>query len=109
MIEELHVLGIGGIKEAALKFSGGFIVITGESGAGKSSLVRALEFAAGKRAQVNHIHTQEDQSEAQVILAVDFIDKLPEEYQPQEGIFIAKRTFNRRNHRCAKQRKRRLA
>ena len=101
MIEELHVLGIGGIKEAALKFSGGFIVITGESGAGKSSLVRALEFAAGKRAQVNHIHTQEDQSEAQVILAVDFIDKLPEEYQPQEGIFIAKRTFNRNGRgRC---------
>lgn len=101
MIEELRVFAIGGIKEASLKFSGNFIVITGESGSGKSSLVRALEFAAGKRAQVNHIRTGEDQSEAQVILSTEFINNIPDEYQPQEGTFIARRTFNRNGRgRC---------
>ena len=50
MIEELYVKGMGGIKFASLFFSGDFIAITGESGAGKSSLVRAFEFISGKRA-----------------------------------------------------------
>lgn len=63
MINGLQVHGVGGIKDAGLQFSGDFIVITGESGAGKSSLVRALEFISGKRAQVSYIHAREDFSE----------------------------------------------
>ena len=43
MLSELMVTNVGGIREASLHFRGNFIVITGESGAGKSSLVRALE------------------------------------------------------------------
>ena len=35
MLEELSIRGIGGIKSASLAFGGEFIVITGESGAGK--------------------------------------------------------------------------
>ena len=56
MIEELHVKSMGGIKSASLLFSGKFIAITGESGTGKSSLVRAFEFIAGRRAQASLIH-----------------------------------------------------
>ncbi|MDR3321353.1 MAG: AAA family ATPase [Synergistaceae bacterium] len=51
MIDELRVRRVGGIEEADLAFSGDFIVITGESGSGKSSLVRAFEFVSGRRAQ----------------------------------------------------------
>ena len=53
MLEELRVHGVGGIRNAELTFADGFNVITGESGAGKSSLVRALEFISGKRAQTS--------------------------------------------------------
>lgn len=63
MIKNLSVHGVGGIKSAELSFNGEFIVITGESGSGKSSLVRALEFISGKRAQVNYIHAREEYSE----------------------------------------------
>ncbi|MDR1916526.1 MAG: AAA family ATPase [Synergistaceae bacterium] len=57
MIERLNVRGVGGIRSAELEFAGNFIAITGESGAGKSSLVRAFEFISGRRAQTSMIHS----------------------------------------------------
>ena len=56
-IEELRVRSMGGVSRAELSFSGNFAVITGESGAGKSSLVRAFEFIAGKRGATSSIHS----------------------------------------------------
>ncbi|MCX7828292.1 MAG: AAA family ATPase [Thermanaerothrix sp.] len=49
MLRRLAVRNICGIASADLKINGRFVVITGESGSGKSSLVRSLELAAGKR------------------------------------------------------------
>ncbi|MDR1650766.1 MAG: AAA family ATPase [Synergistaceae bacterium] len=63
MIERLEVRGMGGITQAALDFSGSFTVITGESGAGKSSLVRAFEFISGKRAAASFIHAGCDETD----------------------------------------------
>jgi DNA repair protein RecN (Recombination protein N) len=57
MIEELDVRGIGGIRSARMIFSGDFIVITGESGSGKSSLVRAFEFVSGRRMQTAYVRS----------------------------------------------------
>ena len=55
MIEELYIRHVGGIEEATLKFAPGFVVITGESGSGKSSIVRAMELISGKRASKGSI------------------------------------------------------
>ncbi|MDO5115963.1 MAG: AAA family ATPase [Synergistaceae bacterium] len=95
MIEELSISGVGGIREASLLFDGEFIVITGESGSGKSSLVRALEFISGKRAQLNYIHTQEESCEVQAVISSENIAGLEERYQPQEKSLIARRSFSR--------------
>lgn len=54
-LSEFSVQNIGGIQKARLLLHGRFIAVTGESGAGKSSLVRALEYLAGKRAQTSSI------------------------------------------------------
>ena len=85
MIEEFSIRGIGGIKSASLAFSGEFIVITGESGAGKSSLGRALEFISGRRAQANYIRSADDSCEAEAVLTSAPVEGLEERYQPQEN------------------------
>ncbi|MBR6901759.1 MAG: AAA family ATPase [Synergistaceae bacterium] len=59
MIEKLFINNIGGIKQAELAFSGGLNVITGESGAGKSSVVRALELLTGSRGSAKFIRAGE--------------------------------------------------
>lgn len=56
-IEELRVRGMGGILSADLSFEGNFAVITGESGSGKSSLVRAFEFISGERGATSSINS----------------------------------------------------
>lgn len=104
MIEELRVRGVGGIRDARITLKGNFIVITGESGSGKSSLVRAMEFIAGKRAQANLIHVSSNSSDVQLLIASDNPSGLSEEYQPEDGALIARRTFDRNGRgRCTLQ------
>ncbi|MFA0889915.1 MAG: DNA recombination protein RecN [Synergistales bacterium] len=62
-LSEFSVQNIGGIQKARLELHSRFIAVTGESGAGKSSLVRALEYLAGKRAQVSSIRHGYDEGE----------------------------------------------
>jgi DNA repair protein RecN (Recombination protein N) len=62
-LSEFSVQNIGGIQKARLLLHGRFIAVTGESGAGKSSLVRALEYLAGKRAQTSSIRHGFDEGE----------------------------------------------
>ena len=104
MIEDIRVRGVGGIREAELSLSGGFIVITGESGSGKSSLVRAMEFIAGKRAQTNYIHALEESADVLMTISCTRIPGLDEEYQPQGGTLIVRRQFSRNGRgRCLMQ------
>jgi DNA repair protein RecN (Recombination protein N) len=98
---ELSVRGVGGIKEADMTFGGGFIVITGESGSGKSSLVRAMEFIAGKRARSDIIHTGFDSAEVRLIADTERTFDLPEEYLPQENRLFVRRVFDKEGRgRC---------
>lgn len=92
VLSELIVSNIGGVRDAKLHFRGKFIVITGESGAGKSSLVRALELASGKRAQSSLIRAGVEEAEVQAVLETDGpMASLPEDLQPQEGFLVVKR------------------
>lgn len=60
MIESLSIKNIGGIRESELHFTHGLNVITGESGAGKSSVVRALELLTGSRGGLKFIRAGEE-------------------------------------------------
>ncbi len=104
MLEELSVRGIGGIKSASLSFGGAFIVITGESGAGKSSLVRALEFISGCRAQTGNIRSGDESCEAGAVLTSAVIKDIKECFQPRENLLTARRSFARSGRgRCTLQ------
>lgn len=50
MIEELHIRGLGVIEDASVALSSGLTVVTGETGAGKTMLVTALQLLTGARA-----------------------------------------------------------
>ena len=62
MIQRVNISNIGGIREAELRFTAGLNVITGESGAGKSSVVRSLELLTGSRAALS-IYVLENRGE----------------------------------------------
>jgi DNA repair protein RecN (Recombination protein N) len=92
MISELLVNNIGGIREVSLHLKGRFIAITGESGSGKSSLVRALELVSGKRAQAALIRAGVEEGEVRAVLEMDGpVACLPDDLQPQEGFMVVKR------------------
>lgn len=94
MIEELHVKGIGGIDEARLSFSPGLTAITGESGAGKSSVVRALELISGKRAASSMIKADKDTASVEAIFSTE--DPSKEDPVPfEEGRLFIERDLNR--------------
>jgi DNA repair protein RecN (Recombination protein N) len=50
VLDELHISGLGVIEDAELRLSPGLTVITGETGAGKTMVVTALELLLGARA-----------------------------------------------------------
>ena len=68
IIKKLFIKNIGGIKEAELSFTPGLNVITGESGAGKSSVVRALELLTGTRGGVKFIRAGEVRAQVEACL-----------------------------------------
>ena len=47
VLEEMRIRGLGVISDAVLELSPGFTVVTGETGAGKTMLVEALELLVG--------------------------------------------------------------
>lgn len=60
MIEELHIRGLGVIEDSTLQFDPGLSVVTGETGAGKTMLVTALQLLLGARASTDLIRRGRD-------------------------------------------------
>ncbi|MBB63607.1 MAG: DNA repair protein RecN [Waddliaceae bacterium] len=55
MLQHLYIENVILIEEATIDFSQGFNVLTGESGAGKSAVLQALELILGRRADAHLI------------------------------------------------------
>ena len=73
MLTELRISNFGVIEQLAIRFSSGFIVFTGETGAGKSLLIDAVTLLVGGRASIDQIRAQADEAdlEAAFVLASD--------------------------------------
>lgn len=68
MLQSLRIRNLALLETAELEFSGGFTAITGETGAGKSVLLGALNLLAGGRADKSLIRAGSDRLEVQAIL-----------------------------------------
>ena len=53
MLTELRISNFGVIEQLAVTFGSGFIVFTGETGAGKSLLIDAVTLSVGGRASAD--------------------------------------------------------
>ena len=51
MIDKIYIKDFAIVRELELSFLDGFTVITGETGAGKSLIVKALSLALGLKAE----------------------------------------------------------
>jgi DNA repair protein RecN (Recombination protein N) len=67
MIVELRVENLAIIKQVEVHFLGGFSVMTGETGAGKSLLIDALELALGERADTELVRTGSVKASVQLV------------------------------------------
>jgi len=71
MLEEVRITGLGVIDEAVLELSGGFNVVTGETGAGKTMVVSGLGLLFGGRADPSRVRPGADRAVVEGVLRVE--------------------------------------
>ncbi len=105
MLDELRLVSVGGIERATLRFGPGLTAVTGESGAGKSSLVRGLELICGKRGSQGTLRAGDEKATAEAFFCVKGrIEGLEEELQPRDCSFSMRREISRSGRgRCSVQ------
>lgn len=71
MIKTLHIKNAALIKDAVIEFSGGLNVLSGETGAGKTMVIGAINFALGSKADKSLIRYGEKVMEVEAVFSVD--------------------------------------
>jgi DNA repair protein RecN (Recombination protein N) len=71
MLEEVRITGLGVIDDAVLELSGGFNVVTGETGAGKTMVVTGLGLLFGGRADPARVRPGADRASVEGRLSID--------------------------------------
>src|SRR5687767_7992601 len=71
MLQSLRILNFAIIDQVSIDFEGGFTALTGETGAGKSILVDAINLVLGGRASAELIRTGEDAATVEALFTLD--------------------------------------
>lgn len=69
-LEEIHIKNIGVITGAALEFSRGLTVLTGETGAGKTMVLTALNLVLGGKTESTLVRSGEDRLSASASFSI---------------------------------------
>jgi DNA repair protein RecN (Recombination protein N) len=70
VIEELHIRGLGVIDDTSLVLPPGLTVVTGETGAGKTMIVTALQLLLGARASAELVRRGRDEAIIEAMVRV---------------------------------------
>lgn len=99
MLLELHIKNFVIVEDLCLEFQSGMSVVTGETGAGKSILLDAIEFVLGGRALPGLIRQGKTECEVTAVFEVaprgsvaDYLTELG--FSCEEGTVILRRVFN---------------
>src|SRR4030043_2320479 len=78
MLRELKIKNLAIIDDLTVRFEGGFNVLTGETGAGKSIIVDSLGLALGSRAQSDLIRSGEKEAVVQAYFEIEGVIEFPD-------------------------------
>lgn len=98
MLRELKIENLAIIEELDLEFQEGFVVLTGETGAGKSIILSGINLLIGEKASVDMIRDGENSLLAQGVF--DITEKQEEELQKfgisiEDGEVVVRRQLDR--------------
>jgi DNA repair protein RecN (Recombination protein N) len=74
MLNELHIENLGVIERADLRLGAGLTALTGETGAGKTMLIEAIELLVGGRADASVVRTGAAEARVDARILVDGAD-----------------------------------
>ena len=98
MLLNLHIENIAVIKSADIDFSGGFTVLTGETGAGKSIIIDSINLILGAKPQRDLIRSGEETARVSALfseLSQSALEQLSELGLPpdEDGVLMLSRTI----------------
>ncbi len=104
MLIELRIKNYALIDDLVLEFGPGLNVITGETGAGKSIITRAIEFVSGSRTSSTIVKSSADYTTVEASFDISSIEGLQENLyelgiDTEEEVLVLRRTFFRNNRK----------
>jgi len=99
MLKELKISNLAIIDKIDLEFEKGFVVLTGETGAGKSIILSGVNLLIGEKASIDMIRDGESTLVAQGIFSIDDsqkkeIEKLGIDLDDNDDEIIIRRTYD---------------
>ncbi|MCP3950886.1 MAG: DNA repair protein RecN, partial [Desulfobacterales bacterium] len=93
MLQELSIKNFAIIDDLTIRFNGGFTILSGETGAGKSIIINAVNLLLGSRASAKMVRTGAEAAELEALFAVPAKSRTAkimadQGYDAQEGLII---------------------
>ena len=104
MLQELSIKNFAIIDDLNISFSDGLTILSGETGAGKSIIINAVNLLLGSRATVSLIRTGYETAELEALFQITnqnkVIDIMKENgYDPEDGLLVRRIISKSNRHR----------
>jgi DNA repair protein RecN (Recombination protein N) len=104
MLKELSIQNFAIIDDLQIDFSGGFTILSGETGAGKSIILNAVNLLLGSRASAELVRTGAKSAELEALFEIATTSNVARimsanGYDPAEGLLIRRRISRSDNNR----------
>lgn len=104
MISEISIKNLAVIDDIRIKFENGLNILTGETGAGKSIIINAINLILGDRANAKAIRTGEENAEIEAFFSIEenstaWTKMNENDFNPEEGLIIRRIIAKNNRHK----------